>query len=260
MSGAGPQAESRGYVSSSPLSEPGWPIFGTGLAHGASRSRRAEPGRSSAATGGPPGDSRPRAGAAGRVPQTWPRSSRSARVRDIADAASSLTMSPSSVGCGGYGSAANDHGGPVPRLRAVRESATNPSRAGRARLAGRGSLGQLGRPPALAGRPVPARRGACRRFRRRSGSTIREMSPFVLNEPKLELGSRSRPASACPATGPPRDPAAVTVLNWGPPASPPQSRPAGLPCAISARHHRLRRGTFTLPVASRFSMSGGFSR
>ena len=49
-------------------------------------------------------------------------------------------------------------------------------------------------------------------------------------------------------------------LNWGRPASPPQSRPAWLPCAISARHHRLRRGTFTLPVASRFSMSGGFSR
>ena len=34
-----------------------------------------------------------------------------------------------------------------------------------------------------------------------------------------------RPASACPATGPPRGPAAVTVLNWGQPASPPQSRP-----------------------------------
>ena len=31
----------------------------------------------------------------------------------------------------------------------------------------------------------------------------------------LELGSRSRPASACPATGPPRDPAAVTVPQLG---------------------------------------------
>ena len=45
-----------------------------------------------------------------------------------------------------------------------------------------------------------------------------------------------RPASACPATGPPRDPAAVRVLNWGQPVSPPPPVFDAVAIPPAARH------------------------
>ena len=63
-----------------------------------------------------------------------------------------------------------------------------------------------------------------------------------------------RPASACPATGPPRGPAAVTVLNWGQPASPPQSRPLDRLDDLVGRERQRRDAA--APPSSRPGRSG----
>ena len=66
---------------------------------------------------------------------------------------------------------------------------------------------------------------------RRGGSTA-----AVPNGQVLELEAGPRPASACPATGPPRDPAAVRVLNWGQPVSPPPPVFDAVAIPPAARH------------------------
>ena len=63
-----------------------------------------------------------------------------------------------------------------------------------------------------------------------------------------------RPASACPATGPPRGPAAVTVLNSGQPASPPQSRPLDRLDDLVGRERQRRDAA--APPSSRHGRSG----
>ena len=110
--------------------------------------------------------------------------------------------------------------GQRPRLAGARGVAPVSRRRSRSRSPG------VSGPPDRRVRPVGGVCGAERRClddggaaaSRRGGSTA-----AVPDDQVIELRSRSRPAFACPATGPPRDPAAVTVLNWGAACDPPPS-------------------------------------